>query len=102
MKIYNIATIGTSSIAAEFMETVKDIPNIRLHTVYSRDIKKAALTAEKYGAERYTDSLQSICDDNEVDAVYIASPNSFCVMPRKVRIFFILSPTVIISHRLCQ
>ena len=25
----------------------------------------------------------------------IASPNSFCVMPRKVRIFFILSPTVI-------
>ncbi len=76
MKIYNIATIGTSSIAAEFMETVKDIPNARLHTVYSRDIKKAEQVALKYGALKYTDSLVSICNDSDVEAVYIASPNS--------------------------
>lgn len=77
MKIYNIATIGTSSIASEFMETVKDISNARLHTVYSRDINKAASVASKYGALKYTDSLSDICEDSEVDAVYIASPNSF-------------------------
>jgi len=76
MKIYNFASVGTSSIGEEFMTTLNSFPQARLHTVYSRSLDKARSVSERFGAEHYTDSLEDICKDKEIDAVYIASPNS--------------------------
>lgn len=70
-----LATIGTSWITEAFLQSAKKV-GIEYKAAYSRDISRAEAFAEKNGAELCFDSLEemSLCD--EIDAVYIASPNS--------------------------
>ena len=70
------ATIGTSKITKQFLEVAALCPEFKLWAVYSRDFEKAMEFGKVYGAEKYYDSLDVLANDEEVDAVYIASPNS--------------------------
>lgn len=72
----NIATIGTSWITESFIESSKYVKDINIYAVYSRDNKKAEAFALNNGAAKfYSDLEKMLCDEN-IDAVYIASPNS--------------------------
>ena len=51
---------------------------------------------------QYEASALMIVNTRQDTTSNVTSDQINSVMPRKVRIFFILSPTVIISHRLCQ
>jgi predicted dehydrogenase len=71
------ATIGTNWITEEFIKAAKEAPDFALTAVYSRTEEKAKEFAAKVGAERTFTSLEEMAKSDEIDAVYIASPNSF-------------------------
>lgn len=48
--------------------------NSSIYAVMRRDITKAKESAEKLGAEKYYDNVDNLLADNEINAVYIATP----------------------------
>jgi scyllo-inositol 2-dehydrogenase (NADP+) len=71
-----VATIGTSVITSALVEAARQVDGIRVDAVFSRDAQRASEAAAEYGASWSSDSLDEILASPEVDAVYIASPNS--------------------------
>ncbi|WP_027407967.1 Gfo/Idh/MocA family protein [Anoxybacteroides tepidamans] len=71
-----LATIGTNWITQEFLQAAQPISNLVLTAVYSRTEEKAKEFAEKTGAKRIFTDLEEMAKSDEIDAVYIASPNS--------------------------
>jgi predicted dehydrogenase len=71
-----LATIGTSSICEWFLKAVKLTGRYNLEAVYSRSNVKAKTFADVYGFKRCFTDLNKMASDPEIDAVYIASPNS--------------------------
>ncbi|HIY28026.1 MAG TPA: Gfo/Idh/MocA family oxidoreductase [Firmicutes bacterium] len=67
--------IGTGKITRTFLEAVQSVPELTLRAVYSRSLEKAQSFGEEYGAKVFTDSLEDLAADRDVQAVYIASPN---------------------------
>ena len=67
--------IGTGKITRTFLEAVQSVPELTLRAVYSRSLEKAQSFGEEYGAKAFTDSLEDLAADRDVQAVYIASPN---------------------------
>ena len=72
----NIATIGTSWITESFIASSRYVENISIYAVYSRSEDKAKAFAQKNNVENYYFSLEEMLSDDNIDAVYIASPNS--------------------------
>ncbi len=72
----NIATIGTSWITESFIDSSRYIDNVSVYSVYSRSEDKAKAFAEKNKVNKYYYSLEKMLSDENIDAVYIASPNS--------------------------
>lgn len=75
MKI-NFGVIGTNVITERFLEAGKDAEGFCLRGVYSRSREKAVDFARKHGADLAFDSLEDMDSCKEIDAVYVASPNS--------------------------
>lgn len=67
--------IGTGKITRTFLEAVQSVPELALRAVYSRSLEKAQSFGAEYGAKAFTDSLEDLAADRDVQAVYIASPN---------------------------
>lgn len=72
----NFAVIGTNRITDHFLEAGSRVPGFCLKAVYSRSLERAEAYAKKHDAELYFDSLEKLAVCPEVDAVYVASPNS--------------------------
>lgn len=71
-----IATIGTSTITSNFIEVVNASPDARFVGTLSRDAGRAArFTGERGGTLPFTE-LDALAASDEVDAVYIGSPNA--------------------------
>ncbi|BDG45674.1 Gfo/Idh/MocA family oxidoreductase [Parageobacillus sp. KH3-4] len=70
------ATIGTNWITESFIEAAKQIEEFTLAAVYSRTEEKAREFAQKTGAARTFTDLEELAKSKDIDAVYIASPNS--------------------------
>ena len=70
------ATIGTSWITESFIMGAKRETDMTLQAVYSREEEKAAAFAQKHGAVSHYSDLQAMAEAKDIDAVYIASPNS--------------------------
>ena len=75
MKI-NFGVIGTNVITERFLEAGKDAEGFCLRGVYSRSREKAVDFARKHGEDLAFDSLVDMASCKEIDAVYVASPNS--------------------------
>ena len=71
------AVIGTNFITERLLQAAKSEERFVLSSVYSRTRERAEEFARKWGAERIFTSLDDLADTDQVDAVYIASPNSF-------------------------
>lgn len=71
------ATIGTSLITEQFVTGANDTGRLTLAAVYSRKQETGDAFAQKFGCDKVYTSLQALADDNEIDAVYVASPNVF-------------------------
>lgn len=71
-----IATIGTSNIAKNFLKAVSENPQAEAYAAYSRNLEKAREFGQPFGMKKFYDSLEELGADEEVEGVYIASPNS--------------------------
>jgi scyllo-inositol 2-dehydrogenase (NADP+) len=70
-----LVTVGTSMITDVFIDALKQVEGIQLYGVYSRDAEKARRFAHKHGVQISYHDWQSLCQDQSVDVVYVASPN---------------------------
>lgn len=70
------ATIGTNFITEWFLEAVGYCEGLTYGAAYSRTEETARAFAAKHGAERSCTDLQELAEAQDIDAVYIASPNS--------------------------
>jgi predicted dehydrogenase len=75
--VIRFGVIGTNWITEAFIEAASEIEDFKLTAVYSRTSERAKEFAGKYGVEATFTDLESMARSNEIDAVYIASPNSF-------------------------
>lgn len=72
----NFGIIGTNNITRWFLEGGKKVKGFNLSCVYSRSEEKAKMFAEEYGAKYIFTNLEEMAKSKNLDAVYIASPNS--------------------------
>ncbi|WP_139685298.1 Gfo/Idh/MocA family protein [Vibrio tasmaniensis] len=70
------AVIGTNWITQKFVQAAHESESMQLAAVYSRNLDSAAQFAQEFNVEATYDSLDALANDNTVEAVYIASPNS--------------------------
>ncbi|MGE9910729.1 Gfo/Idh/MocA family protein [Atopobiaceae bacterium SGI.236] len=77
MQPIRFATIGTSHIAEVFMDAASQLPDdVEYVACYSRTMEKAREFGEAHGARLFFDDLDALAACDEVDAVYIATPNT--------------------------
>ncbi|MBA2175029.1 Gfo/Idh/MocA family oxidoreductase [Halobacillus locisalis] len=69
--------IGTNSITEKFIQAGKQHDAFQLIGVYSRTEKRAREFASEHGADLTFTSIEEMAKSDRIDAVYIASPNSF-------------------------
>lgn len=75
-KIIRFGVIGTSDITKVFLKGSKLVKEFKLTAVYSRKEETAREFANGYGVKTIFTSLEEMSKSDEIDAVYIASPNS--------------------------
>ena len=68
-------TIGTGWITDSFIQGANMVDGMELTAVYSRNKEKGQAFAEKYGKKKIFTDLEEMASSNDIDAVYIASPN---------------------------
>ena len=76
-KIYKWGIIGPGRIAQKFAAALALVPDATLHAVASKDIDRARQFATTYNAPVFYDNYEALANNDEVDAVYIATPHTF-------------------------
>ncbi len=71
-----LATIGSSAITDEFLQAIQGSTQLRHQAVYSRTLPAGEAFARKHGVELVFTSLEDLANCEEVDGIYIASPNA--------------------------
>ncbi|WP_150953445.1 Gfo/Idh/MocA family protein [Microbacterium testaceum] len=71
-----IGIIGTSSISERFAEAVAVVEGVEVTRVASRDAERARAFADTIGAPHTAVGLADLLAADDVDAVYLASPNA--------------------------
>src|SRR5215510_8987778 len=71
----NVGVVGLGLAAAGVTAAMMAMPHVNL--VAGADINPRALQAfkAKYGAKTYA-SIEALCDDPDIDAVWVATPNT--------------------------
>lgn len=69
------AVIGTGWIAEEFVKGAQLVPGLEFAAVYSRSADRGKVFAEPFGGASVYTNIYDLAK-SDVDAVYIASPNS--------------------------
>lgn len=69
--------IGTNWITEQLIEAARETEEFVLSAVYSRTEEQARAFAAKYKIPNLYTDLESMAASDQLDAVYIASPNSF-------------------------
>lgn len=75
MEEIRLGTIGSGFIVHNILDQVAVTPGIRLAAVYSRSREKGEALAAKYGAGKVYTDMDAFLRDEEVNFVYIATPN---------------------------
>lgn len=69
--------LATGVIARKFATTINNMNNeTQIVACGSRNIEHAKAFAEEFSIPKYYDSYEALVQDEEVDAIYIATPNS--------------------------
>ena len=72
----NVATIGTGFIVDWFLTAVQESANISCVAMFSRKESSARMLADKYEIDKIYTNLDDMLKDEEINFVYVASPNS--------------------------
>ncbi|SET73593.1 Predicted dehydrogenase [Salinibacillus kushneri] len=68
--------IGTNWITERFLDAASQVDDFQLTAVFSRTEERAQEFASKYNAPYTFTNITEMAESDELDAVYIASPNS--------------------------
>lgn len=71
-----IGTVGTGTIVATMLENLKHFPDFSCEAVYSRREATALNFARRFQVSKTYTDLDAMCQDPDIDCIYIASPNS--------------------------
>lgn len=71
-----LGIIGTNTISDNLVNNAKTVPGVALVAVYSRQTATGGAFAAKHGIPKVYTDLDAFFQDEEIDAVYIASPNA--------------------------
>lgn len=72
----NLVVVGTSWITEKFVSGALETRQIRFLGTVSRSIEKAEAMNLRFGGEKFYETIDEACNDEDVDIIYIASPNS--------------------------
>lgn len=75
MKEIKLGTIGSGVIVHSILDNVQRTDGITLEAVYSRSAEKAAALAGEYGCQKTYTDMDAFLADEEINLVYIATPN---------------------------
>lgn len=75
IKEIRLGTVGSGSIVHSILDNVARVEGIRLAAVYSRSEEKGKALAEEYGVSGVYTDMDAFLQDDEVNFVYIATPN---------------------------
>ena len=75
MEEIRLGTIGSGFIVHNILDAVASVEGIRCVAVYSRTEEKGQVLAEKYGVEKVYTDMDAFLLDEEINCVYVASPN---------------------------
>ncbi len=75
MPALRIATIGTSAITQRLLEAVALVDDVEYVAAYSRELERAERFGGPRGARLFFNDLDALAASDDVDAIYIASPN---------------------------
>lgn len=76
MKTIRWAIMGTGTIAKSFAQGLRQLADAELYAVASRSEESAVRFGESYPAQHYYGNYEAMVKDDNVDVVYIATPNS--------------------------
>lgn len=71
-----LATIGSGIIVEQFLDACQKVEGVQLCAVYSRTQEKGVCLASKFGIDKVYTDLSDLLNDDGIDTVYVASPNS--------------------------
>lgn len=71
-----VGTIGTGSIVETMLENMRKVDGIACEAVYSRKESTARALADKFHIAKTFTDLEHMLQDENIDFVYVASPNS--------------------------
>jgi predicted dehydrogenase len=71
----DFAVIGSNGITENFVNGTLINNDLRLTAVYSHTLKTAQNVADKFNVRHCFDNLQALGQCDDIDAVYIVSPN---------------------------
>ena len=74
--VVRFGIIGTNTITENFLRAADKVEGFSLRAVYSRKEDTANMFAKKYNVDLTFTNLEEMAKSNEIDAVYIASPNA--------------------------
>lgn len=77
LRLIRFGTIGTNWITERFLHAAEENDEFELTAVYSRTEEKGREFAGQFGGPKVYTDLDAMASSDEIDAVYIASPNSF-------------------------
>ncbi|MCQ6281713.1 Gfo/Idh/MocA family protein [Bacillus sp. EB600] len=72
-----VGVVGTNWITDQLLDAAKPVKNFELTAVYSRTSERANEFANKYNVENIFTNLEEMASSSIIDAVYIATPNSY-------------------------
>lgn len=75
MQEIKLGTIGSGFIVHFMLDAVEQVDKIRCEAVYSRTLEKGQELAQKYGVGKVYTDMEAFLADEEINCVYIASPN---------------------------
>ena len=76
MNEIRLGTIGSGVIVQSILDGVQITEGISLEAVYSRTEEKGRELADKYGVQKVYTKLEEMLSDEEINFVYVASPNN--------------------------
>lgn len=76
LQTVRFGVIGTNWITGALIDAGRTVPGFEVVAVQSRTADRAATFADQYEIPRVHTDLSSLAEDEGVDAVYVASPNS--------------------------
>lgn len=71
-----IGTIGSGSIVEDFVTSARLVDGVSIEAVFSRTEERAKEFSKKIGVSQYYSDIDALFSDENINFIYIASPNS--------------------------